>query len=355
MKIFMDGYTINYRGTTTAIIGYAEMLAGNGHEIVLGHSEKSIDTDTGLVKKLGEKYELIKYRDTIELERYLIGLGVDASYFIKSGEIDERQTKEIPSWIHAVFPQSPKSCHGSRYAFVSEWLSDECSNGKIPWVPHIISLAENGSDLRKELGIPLDSVVLGALGGHDSFDIDFTKSVIADLVRENKNLYFLSLGITKFVDESRIKFIPPTTCNSFKRAFLNTCDAMIHGRSLGESFGLSCGEFALLGKPILTYAYSPQIAHHKQFGPLIHSYTNKRSLRRQILALDYTPNLQFAETVRETYSNAAVYKKFRSVFMTQNRTKKINILDEIKFLRRDMINLTKRKIRRLQRTRDSLF
>ena len=28
-----------------------------------------------------------------------------------------------------------------------------------------------------------------------------------------------------------------------KDHFLNTCDAMIYGRSLGESFGLSCGEF----------------------------------------------------------------------------------------------------------------
>ena len=31
----------------------------------------------------------------------------------------------------------------------------------------------------------------------------------------------------------------------FKKKFINTCDAMIYGRSLGESFGLSCGEFAI--------------------------------------------------------------------------------------------------------------
>ena len=30
---------------------------------------------------------------------------------------------------------------------------------------------------------------------------------------------------------------------------------MLHARSLGESFGISCAEFAVKDKPIFTYGY----------------------------------------------------------------------------------------------------
>jgi hypothetical protein len=34
--------------------------------------------------------------------------------------------------------------------------------------------------------------------------------------------------------------------------FINTCDAMIHSRIRGETFGLSIAEFSSKGKPIIT-------------------------------------------------------------------------------------------------------
>ena len=36
---------------------------------------------------------------------------------------------------------------------------------------------------------------------------------------------------------------------------------MIYGRSLGESFGLSCGEFALANKSIISYKFNRHRSH----------------------------------------------------------------------------------------------
>jgi hypothetical protein len=36
---------------------------------------------------------------------------------------------------------------------------------------------------------------------------------------------------------------------------------MLHARTRGETFGLACGEFAISGKPIVTYGQSIERAH----------------------------------------------------------------------------------------------
>ena len=48
---------------------------------------------------------------------------------------------------------------------------------------------------------------------------------------------------------------------NFKRAFINSCDALIHARSRGETFGLTCGEFAVCKKPIITWNGSYEREH----------------------------------------------------------------------------------------------
>jgi hypothetical protein len=48
---------------------------------------------------------------------------------------------------------------------------------------------------------------------------------------------------------------------SNKAAFILSCDAMIHGRSDGETFGLSMGEFAYYNKPVITTVSDEYNAH----------------------------------------------------------------------------------------------
>jgi hypothetical protein len=44
---------------------------------------------------------------------------------------------------------------------------------------------------------------------------------------------------------------------------------MIHGRGIGESFGLACGEFLIHNKPVITYALSPQRNHIDVLGKML--------------------------------------------------------------------------------------
>jgi hypothetical protein len=75
-------------------------------------------------------------------------------------------------------------------------------------------------------------------------------------------------------------FLSPTVRNeSLKRAFINTCDAMIHARSEGERFGLACGEFVVCGNPVITNKYSPEATHLEMLGDFALTYTSPHSLR----------------------------------------------------------------------------
>jgi hypothetical protein len=47
----------------------------------------------------------------------------------------------------------------------------------------------------------------------------------------------------------------------YKRKFINTCDALLHARDRGETFGLTCGEFAICEKPVITYGRAKENEH----------------------------------------------------------------------------------------------
>ena len=71
------------------------------------------------------------------------------------------------------------------------------------------------------------------------------------------------MNVNKFTNNNKIIFLSGTFDQKKKAKFINTCDAMIHARSVGESFGSSCAEFAIKNKPILTYGFCRQRAHYK--------------------------------------------------------------------------------------------
>jgi hypothetical protein len=48
---------------------------------------------------------------------------------------------------------------------------------------------------------------------------------------------------------------------NIKKIFINTCDALLHARKDGETFGLTCGEFAVCLKPVITYGQSKENNH----------------------------------------------------------------------------------------------
>jgi hypothetical protein len=87
--------------------------------------------------------------------------------------------------------------------------------------------------------------------------------------RRHPRDHFVFLNTEHIVGTEALKnvhYLPPTTDPIQKGRFLATCDAMLHARLHGETFGLAVGEFAVLGKPVITYGGSRERAHLEMLG-----------------------------------------------------------------------------------------
>jgi len=237
------------------------------------------------------------YRSPGEREEILREERADFFYCIKNGFNDGVFSRKVPTGIHAIFRES--EFHGDVYAYVSPWLSDVMAYRKAPWVPHMVNLADEDGNLRGEEGgrwsevgspwegidVPSDAMVFGRHGGDDSFDIPWVQKAVVETAKKNPEIWFLFLNTREFHGAAglpNIRFLPATADPLLKRRFLNTCDVMIHGRQRGETFGLSCLEFAMLGKPVLTYGGSPERAHLEILGDSAVVYDNASELRKLI-------------------------------------------------------------------------
>lgn len=154
-----------------------------------------------------------------------------------------------------------KEKHGHRYAFISDWLSNHCSGGTVPVVPSIVDLPDINSDLRKELGIPPSAIVFGRTGGMDTWNIPFTNEVVKKVCEVRDDIFFIFQNTPRFFEHPNIIYLDTTADLNRKVEFINTCDALLHSRFEGESFGLTCGEFSLRNKPVITFFNSLERNH----------------------------------------------------------------------------------------------
>lgn len=349
LKVGFHSNAITLRGTEIALFDYAlynQTLLGN--ESVIFYNPNVPINDLSVIEKFKSNFQLIPYSDFSELNQRANIHKVDGMYLIKSGENDGRALTDIPNFIHAVFPQPPKEFHGHSYAFVSEWLSKECSNFKIPFVPHIASLPNTETNLRNSLNIPLQSLVLGCHGGHDSFNIEFAKRTVLRALELRSDLYFLFLNIAPFGNHERLIFLRGNSDLYYKTKFVNSCNAMLHARNIGESFGLACAEFSLRNKPVITYSLSPQRSHIEILGPKAILYSNPKDLVNIILNLDAKSiKTQNWDCYSKPFSPNKVMEKFNSVFL---RSLSNQSIDQITFTMTDTINIKSYKIKKRWRS-----
>jgi hypothetical protein len=125
----------------------------------------------------------------------------------------------------------------------------------------MVTLPGCNEDLRDSLIIPTDAIVFGRYGGKESFDITFVHNVIKQILEIRDDVYFLFMNTHEFYSHPNIIYLPGNSDMIYKRKFINSCDALIHARSRGETFGLTCGEFAICEKPIITYGLSQENEH----------------------------------------------------------------------------------------------
>jgi hypothetical protein len=113
------------------------------------------------------------------------------------------------------------------------------------------------------------------------------------------------MNINKFVDNPNVIFLQGTYDLQEKSAFVNACDAMIHARYGGETFGLAISEFALENKPIITFGDSGERSHIEIMGERGIYYNNSDELEliftnlKSYIKYDdyYLPYLQFSPEI----------------------------------------------------------
>jgi glycosyltransferase involved in cell wall biosynthesis len=137
------------------------------------------------------------------------------------------------------------------------------------FVPHFVPKFESKLDLRQALGIPTKAKVFGRHGGWDTFNIPFVRKAVVQHAQQNQEDHFLFLNTEPMRGSenlTNIHYLAATVDPEEKARFLATCDAMLHARWHGETFGLAVGEFAVLGKPVITFSESRERAHLEMLG-----------------------------------------------------------------------------------------
>jgi len=301
-KIAFHSNQLSLRGTEIALYAYAKY-----NEEILGNKSVIFSSPNGnldALPKFQERFE-VQLRHFWEYESYLKENDFDYLYLLKMGSNDGYTVNSVPTLVHAVFRYNEP--HGHKYFYVSDWL---CKDQGYPIethsLPHICEkLPEPKYSLREKLNIDDSCTVFGYYGGSTEFNIEFVKDVIRRIVTERNDLKFIFMNVNKFVDHPSVIFLDGSYDLYEKSSFVNACNAMIHARSGGETFGLAVSEFALSNKPVITYELSGERSHieilgergiyYKGFEDLYDIFNN---LKNYIKYDDYyEPYLQFSPEI----------------------------------------------------------
>lgn len=329
MKIGFFVQEMNFRGITNSIFEYAhynEAILKNKSYIFFYKLSKSNKNEViNKFKKNFKTYGINKFETIRELNSKI---KLDFIYH-QVGKADDLDfSYDSQNMVHLVFPQDTYKIKKNIFFFISSWLSKECSNFKIPYLPYIVNFDKDKKNLRRELGIKNTDIVFGCHGGETSFDLPFVHQTIINIAKKRNDIYFLFLNINKFSEESNIIFLKGTFEKKFKNAFINTCDAMIHGRSIGESFGLACAEFAIKNKPILTYKFSRDRAHIFMLGNKIFTYSSMNSLYNLIINFNKNKFKRFdTHNVYKKFNPKAVMKLFKRIYIKKRKYFYLNLYD----------------------------
>ena len=321
---------MNFRGVVTSTYNYAfynEKILKN--KSVIFYDNKNKLNKNEVIKKFKKNFKMIGINNFFKIEKYKKKLDINYVY-IQKGANNNWTLKKINTIVHSVYPQKFKDIHGNSYAYISEWLSKKFSNYKISYVPLILELNKTKKNLKKELKINKNQIVFGTHGGESSFDLQFVKDTVFYLAKIRKDITFVFLNINKFINHPRVIFLKGTSNDIYKKKFLNTCDAMLYGRSLGESFGLACGEFSILGKKIISYKFNRHKSHKFNLNNKNYiEYSSKNNLFQILNTFKKNKKSNILLKVNK-YTNCnsrKVMKKFNEVFLKKNNISPFTYLD----------------------------
>jgi hypothetical protein len=326
------------RGSEVAIYDYAhynEVILGNKSIIIVCAGTSS--TDLRAVRKFEDRFPVFFYNDKIgvngeqynkpihskerknktalELENILTQQKCDILYALKYGFNDGVISNKIKTSIHCIFVMNQP--HGTVYAGIIDWLPKMDARNKHPFVPHIVTLPNINFNIRRDLNIPEDAIVFGRHGGEDRFNIGYVHNVIGDIVNKRDDIYFLLLNTNCFMKQHKnVIHLAGNADMVYKTKFINSCDAMLHARSDGETFGLSVGEFSIRNKPIITSrSRSRQNTHLQILKDKAIIYSDYNSLYKIIDTFNKEEVKMKDWNAYRDYSPEIVMRKFEDVFL----------------------------------------
>jgi len=315
MKIALHDNQLCLRGTTVAIYDYAFYLREfYGIECVILYNRTLSTNDNSVIEQKFSIFEVFGYENINEIDKILEEQKCDLFFAIKQGHMDGVVSNYCENLIMAISPNiNYNSRHGQKYFVCSPWLSKVTG---FDYVPHMINLPDCDENLRDQLGIPEDAIVFGRNGGFETFDIGFVKQVIIDIVNHKKNIFFIFQYTEEFYEHPQIIYLPGNFDLNFKVKFINTCDAHLHARKHGESFGLTCGEFSIKNKRVLTWGGSPERNHIDTLGSDGIIYNDYEDLYN--LILNFNRNDDFKTNTYDDFLPRPVMDRFYEKYIKQN-------------------------------------
>ena len=180
--------------------------------------------------------------------------------------------------------------------------------------------------------IPHDATVFCRHGGAQQFNIGWAREAVVEVanrsVSDGTKIYFAFLTTSACASSfclcaphncphERVILLPPETD---KHTFIRTCDAMLHARKEGETFGLAIGEFAVANKPIITANFSRRIdqtklEHHAILGATGVYYRNKSALIQILLDFDRTDAIRHDWRAYTQFEPRATMRRFDEVYL----------------------------------------
>jgi len=314
MKVAFWENQLCERGTSISLYDYAyfnEEILNN--ESIIFYDKCNRDNKLEIIDKFKKRFKVIGVNNFEEVDPILLDLNIRHIYIIKAGHFDGKLSAIAKNCIHCVFHCYQP--HGNVYSSISPWVKG--NEGKYPVVPHMIHLPSHSYDLKEELGIPKNANVFGGYGGKDSFNIPFVQNVVYHVAKNNPSIYFLFANFNKFCYElPNIKFLPMITDLNEKVKFINTCDAMLWGRSGGETFGISIGEFSTLNKPVIaTKECGGDLSHVHLLGNKAIWYSNEKDLTEILVNFDRSIENKKDWNAYKDYNPKKVIEIFNEIYL----------------------------------------
>ena len=324
MKICIHSNQFDGRGTGKTPYDYGVAIRNIlGHDVCYMVSSQSKNEGPHRIKK---EFPVYMYDGKVDInpsnevrgqiEKLVEDNQIDFIQMLKFGTNDNITPSNCKSGIHYVFDGS--SPHGSSYAAVSENLARKFK--KTDYVPHIIHKVSPQRNLRKDLNIPDDAFIVGRHGGEETFDLGFVHQAISFSLEKRSNLYFVFLSTKKFIEHERVIYLDWIADEQGIYDFIHSCDVMLHGRSNGETFGLSVGEFSACNKPVMTWTgagyHFYDTAHIDHLGKNALLYRDANDVVSYLLGLERSHILNKNwDMFTDTFSDRNVINLYEKVFL----------------------------------------